>query len=108
MVKNDGNIVKVIEELLDDIQNNLYNTAKERVEKNTFTAMTYEEMQSLLNIKPCFVKAMWCGDEECELKVKEIRGTKSRCILQNEKPISDKCAICGKPAKHLVVWDVQY
>jgi len=107
-VNNDGNIVKVIEELLDDIQNNLFNTAKQRMEKNTFTAMTYGEMQSLLNIKPCFVKAMWCGDEACELKVKEIRGAKSRCILENEKPISDKCAICGKPAKHLVVWDVQY
>ncbi len=108
VVKNDSNIVKTIEELLDDIQNNLYKTAKERMEKNTFTAMTYGEMQSLLNIRPCFVKAMWCGDEACELKVKEIRGAKSRCILENEKPISDKCAICGKPAKHLVVWDVQY
>ena len=108
VVKNDSNIVKTIEELLDNIQNNLYKTAKERMEKNTFTAMTYGEMQSLLNIRPCFVKAMWCGDEACELKVKEIRGAKSRCILENEKPISDKCAICGKPAKHLVVWDVQY
>lgn len=108
VVENNDNIVETIEKLLDDIQQNLYNSAKERMDKNTFTAMTYEEMQSLLNIKPCFVKAMWCGDEACELKVKEIRGAKSRCILENEKPISDKCAICGKPAKHLVVWDMQY
>ena len=108
VVPNDDNIVSVIEKLLDDIQQNLYNTAKERMDKNTFTAMTYDEMASLLNIKPCFIKAMWCGDEACELKVKEIRGAKSRCILENETPISDKCAICGKPAKHLVVWDVQY
>ena len=78
------------------------------MDKNTFTAMTFDEMASLLNIKPCFIKAMWCGDEACELRVKEIRGAKSRCILENEAPISDKCAICGKPAKHLVVWDVQY
>lgn len=108
VVPNDDNIVNVIEKLLEDIQQNLYNTAKERMDKNTFTAMTFDEMASLLNIKPCFIKAMWCGDEACELRVKEIRGAKSRCILENEAPISDKCAICGKPAKHLVVWDVQY
>lgn len=108
VVPNDDNIVSVIEKLLEDIQQNLYNTAKERMDKNTFTAMTFDEMASLLNIKPCFIKAMWCGDEACELRVKEIRGAKSRCILENEAPISDKCAICGKPAKHLVVWDVQY
>lgn len=107
-VPNDDNIVEVIEKLLDDIQTNLYNTAKERRDRNTFTAKTYDEMRSLINIKPCFIKAMWCGDEACELKVKELKGTKSRCILENEQPISDKCAICGKPAKHLVVWDVQY
>jgi prolyl-tRNA synthetase len=51
---------------------------------------------------------MWCGDEACELKMKEIRGTKSRCILENEKCIDDKCVVCGKPAKNLVVWGIQY
>ena len=51
---------------------------------------------------------MWCGDENCELKMKEIRGTKSRCILENEKPISDKCVVCGREAKHYVVWGIQY
>ena len=48
-----------------------------------------------------------CGDEACELKMKEINGTKSRCILENEK-IDDKCIVCGKPAKDLVVWGIQY
>lgn len=107
-VKNDENVVNEIEKLLADIQQNLYNRAKERRDSLTFTAQTYDEMKKLLEIRPCFVKAMWCGDEACELKVKEINGAKSRCILENEQPISNKCAICGKPAKHLVVWDVQY
>lgn len=107
-VKYDDNIVSTIEKLLEDIQQNLYDSALKRREALTFEAKTYNEMKSLLDKQSCFVKAMWCGDEECELKVKEIRGAKSRCILENEKPISDKCAICGKPAKHLVVWDVQY
>ena len=64
-------------------------------------------MESIINNHPGFVKAMWCGDNECELKVKEIRGTKSRCILEDDS-IDDKCAICGRPAKHLVVWGIQY
>ena len=58
--------------------------------------------------KPGFVKAMWCGDEECELKMKEIKGTKSRCILENEEHIHNKCIVCGKEAKDLVVWGIQY
>ena len=61
-----------------------------------------------MNDKPGFVKAMWCGDEACELRMKEIKGTKSRCILENEKPIGNKCVVCGKDAKHLVVWGIQY
>ena len=58
--------------------------------------------------RPGFVKAMWCGDTACELKMKEIRGTKSRCILEGEAPISDKCVVCGKPAHHKVIWGIQY
>ena len=60
--------------------------------------------------RPGFVKAMWCGDTECELKMKEIRGTKSRCIpFENEQEhISDTCVCCGKPAKTMVVWGIQY
>ena len=57
---------------------------------------------------PGFVKAMWCGDEACELKMKEIKGTKSRCILEQAAPIDDHCVVCGKKAKHLVVWGIQY
>ena len=58
--------------------------------------------------QPGFVKAMWCGKASCEEKMKEIRGTKSRCILENEPKIADKCVVCGEEAKHLVVWGIQY
>ena len=55
-----------------------------------------------------FVRAMWCGDEECEDKVKELTGVGSRCIPFEQKNLSDKCVCCGKPAKHMVVWGRQY
>ena len=57
---------------------------------------------------PGFVKAPWCGDENCEIKMKEIRGTKSRCILDEKVNDGDKCVVCGKDAKHVVLWGIQY
>lgn len=101
-------IVEVVKNLLDDIQNKLYNKALKRRNELTYDCKTLEEVEKIMNTKPGFVRAMWCGEEACELKMKEIRGTKSRCILENEKPISDKCVVCGKKAKHLVVWGIQY
>lgn len=106
--KIDCDIVSVVKDLLDNIQTNLYNRALDRRNELTYECKDLKEIEKIMNTKPGFIKAMWCGDEECELKMKEIRGTKSRCILENEKPIDDKCVVCGKPAKHLVVWGIQY
>ena len=104
----DVDAASYVSKLLEDIQNNLYNRAKTRRDELTYEAHSLEEVEKIMNNKPGFIKAMWCGDEACELKMKEIKGTKSRCILENEKPIDTKCAICGKDAKHLVVWGIQY
>lgn len=101
-------IVETVKNLLNDIQTNLFNRALARREELTYECKTLEEVEKIMNTKPGFVKAMWCGDEACELKMKEIRGTKSRCILEHEKAIDNKCVVCGKPAKHLVVWGIQY
>ena len=40
--------------------------------------------------------------------MKEIKGCKSRCILENGEHIDDKCVCCGKEAKHHVIWGLQY
>ena len=104
----DVNMVEYVKGLLENIQSNLYNRALKRREELTYECTDLEEVKKIMDTKPGFVKAMWCGDEECELKMKEIKGTKSRCILENEKPIHDKCIVCGKEAKHLVVWGIQY
>ena len=105
---SDVEVVEYVNKLLKDIQNNLYNRALDRRNQLTYEAKNLEEVEKIMNDKPGFIKAMWCGDEECELKMKEIKGTKSRCILENEKPINDKCVVCGKDAKHLVMWGIQY
>ena len=51
---------------------------------------------------------MWCGDVECENKIKDLTGIKSRCIPFEEEHIGDTCVCCGKPAKHMLYWGRQY
>ena len=100
-------ITKYVENLLEKIQKDMYNRAKERRDKLTFEAHNMSDMESILNTQPGFIHAMWCGNVECENKIKEIKGCKSRCIT-DEPPIDDKCVCCGKPAKHHVIWGIQY
>ena len=54
------------------------------------------------------LRAMWCGDPECEDKVKELTGVGSRCIPFEQRELSDKCVCCGKPAKMMVCWGKAY
>lgn len=107
-IDKDTNIVEYVNNLMKSIQSDMFNRAKERMDSKTFEAHTLKEVDSIISNHPGFVKAMWCGSEECELKMKEIRGTKSRCILENAKPIDDKCVVCGRDAKDLVLWGIQY
>ena len=85
----------------------MYKKAIERRDELTFTAHTFKEMEDIINKHPGFIHADWCGSEECELKVKELKGCKSRCITE-DKLIDGKCVVCGKEAKHHVIWGLQY
>ena len=64
-------------------------------------------MKDILNKTPGFIHADFCGEEACELKVKELKGCKSRCIT-DEPLITGKCVVCGKDAKYHVIWGLQY
>lgn len=101
-------LLNKIEFLLEDIQNNLYKKALERMHTLTYTATNMNEMSSIIKQHPGFIKADWCGNTECEIKLKDKTGIKSRCILDNEEKITGKCAICGRTAKEVVVWGIQY
>ena len=95
-------------DLLKDIQENLYNIALKNKEEKTYTANTLKDVEDIMNKQPGFVYAHWCGNEECELKMKEIKGTKSRCIVETKDYENETCVVCGKKAKHNVVWGIQY
>lgn len=101
-------IIRDVKILLDDIQRDMYDKALRRREEMTYTVTDLEEFENIINTHPGFVKAMWCGDRKCEEKIKEIKGCKSRCIPFTDEKVSDKCVVCGRKAKELVIWGIQY
>ena len=64
--------------------------------------------KDIVENKPGFVKAMWCGDEACENMIKEETGATSRCMPFKQEHLSDTCVCCGKPAKAMVYWGKAY
>ena len=104
----DINIGKYVTDLLDTIQHDMYQRALERRNALTFEAHNMDDMERILDTQPGFIHAMWCGNEDCENKIKELKGCKSRCIVENGDIIDKKCVCCGKDAKYHVVWGIQY
>ena len=51
---------------------------------------------------------MWCGELDCELKMKEQAGMSSRFIPFAQVNLGDVCPICGKKAKKMILWGVAY
>ncbi len=98
----------VIPALLDDITKSLYKKAAENRAKRTYTATTLNELIEIADTKSGYIKAMWCGDLECELKLKEVADVSSRCMPFGEEPVGDKCVCCGKPATKTVFWGKAY
>ena len=97
-----------LQSILDDIQQNLYKICKERNISKTSTAKTLEEFEEKINSNQGYIKTMWCGNVECENKIKELTGAHSRCIPFEQENISDTCVCCGKKAEKMVIWGRQY
>ncbi|MEG0909354.1 MAG: proline--tRNA ligase [Bacilli bacterium] len=107
-VSLDIDIVKYIINEIDVMHNDMFNVAKKRMEEKTYICHNLDEMKEVMENHPGFIKAMWCGNEACEKTIKDIRGTKSRCILEDEEKVDTKCVCCGHDAKDLVIWGIQY
>ncbi|HCQ90835.1 MAG TPA: proline--tRNA ligase [Clostridium sp.] len=99
---------KELSKLLDTIQLDLLEKAKNHRESKTFNALTLEEFKDIAENKPGFIKAMWCGDKTCEDKLKEEAGVTARCMPFKQESISNTCICCGKEAVSLVYWGKAY
>ncbi len=98
-----------VQKALDDFAAAIYQKALENRENRTYACKTVDEINATLAEKgDGFIKAMWCGSEECEDKVKELTGAGSRCIPLEQEQVSDVCVCCGKPAQCLVYWGKAY
>ena len=106
-VSLDG-IEDTVARMLDAIHDGLYQKAKKNLEDNTYPCQSLEEVKEKMAARGGFAKTMWCGDEACEIRMKEEAGVTSRCIPFQQEHLGDVCPICGKPAKHMVVWGVAY
>jgi prolyl-tRNA synthetase len=99
---------KTVAELLETIQKDMYDRAKEHRDSHTYDAQTLDEMKQIVAEHPGFIRAMWCGDRACEDKIKEEAGITSRCIPFHQVKVGEKCVCCGKPASKMLYWGVAY
>ena len=106
-VSLDG-IEDTVAAMLDAIHDGLYARAKKNLEDNTYACSSLEEVKEKMQERGGFAKTMWCGDEACEIRMKEEAGVTSRCIPFAQENLGDVCPICGKPAKHMIYWGVAY
>ncbi|MCL2056174.1 MAG: proline--tRNA ligase [Oscillospiraceae bacterium] len=102
------NLTGEIAAILEDYKKSLYKKAEENRAARTFTAKNMEELEGIFAKTTGYVKAMWCGDDNCELALKDSLGVTSRCIPFEQESISDVCVCCGKKADTMVVWGKSY
>lgn len=101
-------LAQKVGEILETMQGEMLERARAHRDAHTCVATDYESFKETINEKPGFVKAMWCGCRECEDKVKEDVQATARCMPFEQENLSDKCVVCGKPAKKMVYWGRAY
>ena len=97
-----------VEEVLEQIQKDMYNVCLERMKEKTSIANNMEEFKNNLEKNQGLIKSMWCGSSECEEKIHEETGAKSRCLPFKQENLGNKCVYCGKEASKMVIWGRQY
>jgi len=106
--RNLDQIEASVRDLLDDIQVSMLKKALEFREAHTFEATNWQEFIDGVENRKGFVRAMWCGDAECEAAIKDKTGITTRCMPFEPKHLSDVCVHCGKPAKHMMYFAKSY
>lgn len=95
-------LVETLGDLLDDIHHALLEKAKKDRDEKTFVVTDAESFKDRMNENPGFAKAMWCGDDACEARVKAETGVTIRCIPFEQERLGETCPFCGKPAHQMV------
>lgn len=102
------NVEEDVSKLLKTMQEEMLERARSHRDEHTYVAKTMEEFEKLFTEKTGFVKAMWCGNQECEDVIKEKLSVTSRCMPFEQEKLADTCVCCGKPAAKMVYWGKAY
>ncbi|MCR4991383.1 MAG: proline--tRNA ligase [Lachnospiraceae bacterium] len=94
--------------LVSIIQKDMLEKARAHRDEHTYVAKTKDEFEKIFEEKSGFVKAMWCGNRECEDAIKEKLSVTSRCMPFEQENLSDTCVYCGKKAQKMVYWGRAY
>lgn len=90
-----------------DIHETMYKNALQNLLDNITEVHSVEELKKVVD-KSGYAKMMWCGDVECENKIKDLTNATARCIPFDQVAFDNKCACCGKPAKYVVLFAKAY
>jgi prolyl-tRNA synthetase len=96
-----------IENLLKEIQQNIYDKAKAFRDSNIREVNTWEDFQTQIE-QPGFISAHWDGTPETEEKIKELTKATIRCIPLNNKQESGRCVFSGRESKERVIFARAY
>ncbi len=102
------NIDQYVSDLLDEIQQNIYQKAFDFRAENTTKVETYDEFKEVLNTKGGFISAHWDGTSETEQKIKEETKATIRCIPFEGEEEEGVCIYSGKPSKKRVLFALAY
>ena len=100
-------LVDTVKALLDTIHDEMYQKANAFVQSHIRECHSVEEIEKALDDR-CYAKVMWCEDEACELKIKEMFQATARAIPFNQIAFDETCPICGKKAKKVVLFGRAY
>jgi len=102
------NIELYVQQLLNDIQENIYNKALAFRNENIRKVETYEEFKDVLQNKGGFISAHWDGTPETEQLIKDETKATIRCIPFDQVPEEGKCIYSGKPSTGRVLFALAY
>ena len=102
------NLTTTISNLLDEIQQNLYNRAKQYRDEHITRVDSFDEFIDVLENKTGFISAHWDGTAETEETIKEKTKATIRCIPLNNPQEDGVCVLTGKPSKQRVLFAKAY
>ena len=96
-------ILEEIQNLLEDIQRNLFERARRYRDEHTFVVDDYDEFKRKIEEPGGFFKIHWCGSRECEDRLQEETKATIRCIPFDQEKEEGRCLLCGKPSHGRVI-----